>query len=226
MSHNQRNTYATRRFALTREVINAYEDAKMRGLCLDAALDVASDHLCHTLATTATDSEDASRTHGLRLAVEHQFALATRLISRLPAEDATRQPHAAINHPAWTLGHLCHYHPAALCLIQGQSVADPACQPEADLFDAGSIPVAEVSAYPAWAELLTRYRQGHKRIREALASMSVDVLAQPPGLPRWMKSFGTTENALLYLLVHHEAIHTGQLLAWCRAADHGERLTT
>jgi len=143
--------------------------------------------------------------------------LAERLLATIADERITTQPAGVVNHPAWTLAHLVHYHPAILALVDGRTVPDPASHPDADRFDAGSTPVDDPSQYPTKAALIRRYRHGHQRIETALGQAPTDRLNQPPGLTRWTEGFGTTARVLQYLMVFHEAEHLGQLVAWRRA---------
>lgn len=140
------------------------------------------------------------------------------LLNDVPADRMTDQSGGVVNHPAWTLHHLNHYHPAILSLIHNQPVDDPARHPDAPRYDEGSVPVNDPAAYLAQAELLAAYRDGHQRVANALAAMEAAHLALPPQLPRWASAFGTTGRVLQYLMVIHESHHIGQIMAWRRAA--------
>lgn len=141
------------------------------------------------------------------------------LFSEVPADRLTHQPGGVNNHPAWTLCHLMHYHPAILSAIQGQAIQDPANHPDAARFDAGSIPADDPAVYPEKNELLNAYRQTHARIAQQLGTASASTLARPPGLARWAEVFNTTAELLVYLMLHHEATHLGQVVAWRRASQ-------
>ena len=139
------------------------------------------------------------------------------LLANVSTEDMTRQPHGVVNHPAWTIGHLIHYHPAILALLRGEAVADPATTPNADLYDAGSVPVDDASLYPDQGTLLERYHSNHEQVKKLLNGIESATFDQPPGLPRWAKGFETTARTLVYLMHVHEALHIGQLMVWRRA---------
>ena len=139
------------------------------------------------------------------------------LFRDIPDDAMTRQAAGAINHPAWTLAHLIHYHPAILSLLRGQPVSDPATARHTERYDAGSTPVDDPSQYPGRDALLTAYRANHDEARQLLETVSTDTLSQPPGLPRWAEGFETTARALVYLMHVHEALHIGQLMVWRRA---------
>jgi len=147
--------------------------------------------------------------------------MAERLLADIDRKRMSMQPAGVVNHPAWTLAHLIHYHPAILALIRGQAVPDPSMHPDARRFDAGSVPVDDPSLYPNKSQLLDRFRDGHRRIDAALRDAPEDRWSQPPDLARWAEGFGTTAHVLQYLMVHHEAEHLGQLAAWRRAMGFG-----
>ncbi len=153
----------------------------------------------------------------LRAGAQINLAHAQALLADIPAAQMAAQPGGVVNHPAWTLAHLLHYHPAILSLARREPVADPGQHALAKQYDAGSTPVAELSRYPGKGELLERFCTSHARIAAALRDTTAKTLVSPPGLARWVQPFGTTQYALTYLLVFHEAEHLGQLAAWRRA---------
>lgn len=142
------------------------------------------------------------------------------LFATIPAERMTEQPRV-VNHPAWTLAHLIHYHRPILNLARGEAVQDPGKHSDAPHYDAGSTPVDDLSQYPTKDELLMSFRDGHERIAHALEVAPADLMEQPAGLPRWAESFGATADALGYLMIFHEAVHLGQVMAWRRALGMG-----
>ncbi len=139
------------------------------------------------------------------------------LLTDVSTDGMTRQPHGVVNHPAWTIAHLIHYHPAILSLLRGEVVDDPATATDADLYDAGSTPVHDSSLYPDRQTLLERYCNHHEQVIELLAGVESATFDRPPGLPRWAEAFGTTDCALVYLMHVHEAMHIGQIMVWRRA---------
>lgn len=143
---------------------------------------------------------------------------AQSLLSDVKAEQYVLQPQGVVNHPAWTISHLIHYHPAILSLLQGQAVQDPSDAPNAKIYDEGSTPQPNLSLYRAGDALLKTYMQGHQQIHEALLKASTACFEQKPGLDRWAKAFPTTKDALVYLMLLHESQHLGQLMVWRRVA--------
>lgn len=142
---------------------------------------------------------------------------ALRLVHDLGDSQIVLQPALHMNHPAWVLCHLCHYHPAILALIVGESCPDPAQHPDAPRFDEGSTPVPDTAQYPNRRELLERFRLGHEEISEALADVTIERLNEPVALVRWQSLWGATGVALAYLMLMHESVHLGQVSAWRRA---------
>jgi uncharacterized damage-inducible protein DinB len=141
-----------------------------------------------------------------------------QLLRDIPASLMTTQPGGLLNHPAWTLSHLCHYHPAILSLLRGQSVEDPALHPDADHYDEGSLPVDRPALYRSSEELRAMYQAGHEEILAAVQSTTPEILTSQPGLPRWAQSFVHTGDVLMYLMIMHESQHAGQIMSWKRAA--------
>lgn len=141
-----------------------------------------------------------------------------RLMTGLPASCVVDQSHGVANHPAWTLSHLCHYHPAILSILTGQPVMDPALALKAELYDEGSTPVADAKAYLPWDELVDHYHSGHASIAQALTQTTPAILSGSPGLDRWNQAFANAADALMYLMVMHESQHAGQFMAWRRAS--------
>lgn len=139
------------------------------------------------------------------------------LLDGIASDQMTRQPAGAPNHPAWTIAHLLHYHPAILSLIDGKPVNDPAEHPDASRYDAGSTPVDEPQQYPSKDELIANYPAGHEQVTSQLRQVSEDQLDRAPGLPRWAKAFPSIAATLTYLMVVHEATHLGQIMTWRRA---------
>lgn len=148
---------------------------------------------------------------------QQNLAAMRRLWPTLPPDRITAQPQGVVNHPAWTVSHMNHYHPAILCMARGEPVSDPGLHSDAGRYDAGSTPVDDPGLYPTPQQLWQTYLAGHERIAVALAGAGDRLLNQPPGLPRWAASFATTATILSYLMVYHEATHIGQVMVWRRA---------
>lgn len=210
---------------VTQAARHAYEDARVRGLCEEgaieatfAALEQLDPQSLQPVFSPSSPSQDgpsslATLTTGWKIVHD----LGSRLIAGLEDVDVTSQSAGVANHPAWTVSHLAHYHPAILSLLRGEPVADPALAADAGRHDEGSAPVASPDAYLPWRELVEKYTQGQAAITQALGHVTGEILASPPGLVRWARSFPTTADLLAYLMLIHESQHQGQLMAWRRA---------
>jgi hypothetical protein len=136
------------------------------------------------------------------------------LFANIPDERLVDQSHGLVNHPAWSLSHLMLYHPAIVALARGEAVPDPNQEPGADRCANGTKPVADPALYPKRRELIARFVQGHAQIDAALAADVPEVFLREPGLERWKTSFGTTGNALFYLMLWHESHHLAEIADW------------
>ncbi len=144
-----------------------------------------------------------------------------RLLEAVPEDRLVFQPTPDVNHPAWVFCHLGLYHPAILAMAEGRPVDDPGKHPDGPRYDEGSTPIPDASLYPTKRDLLQQFTDAHDQAEQALRRTRDGLLLRPPGLERWGKAFGTTANALNYLMVHHEAVHLGQVSMWRRMQGMG-----
>lgn len=142
---------------------------------------------------------------------------AQSLLKNVAADQYVLQPAGVVNHPAWTLSHLIHYHPAILSLLRNEPVADPANAPNVNLYDEGSTPQPDPTLYLPGDELLAAYLKSHAHVLEALKQAPDECFSQKPGLERWAKAFPTVADNLVYLMLLHESQHLGQVMVWRRA---------
>lgn len=200
--------------------IEAYEDASIRGLCAEGAFEAAMQAI-DAVTFNAIDlnrSEHLSSTRDMFIRGWQRVGNQARsLLEGVAADQYVLQPGGVVNHPAWTLSHLIHYHPAILSLVQGRPVQDPATSPKADLYDEGSTPQPDASLYLPGDALVASYMEGHQTILIALQQAAADNFDKPPGLERWAKAFPTAADTLVYLMLLHESQHLGQLMVWRRA---------
>jgi hypothetical protein len=136
------------------------------------------------------------------------------LFANIPDDRLVDQSHGLKNHPAWSLSHLTLYHPAIVSLARGEAVPDPATAPGADRYANGSKPVADPALYPTRHELIKRFTQGHAEVDAALAAAVPAIFLREPDLERWKATFGTTGNALFYLMLWHETHHLAEIADW------------
>jgi hypothetical protein len=144
-----------------------------------------------------------------------QREYAAKLVADLSDADMVSQPAAGtvMNHPAWTLSHLASYHGALAAMLKGEPFADPLTSP----FARGSRPSADPAAYRPKETLVREYLQGHELVGTTLAATPPAVLDRPIPLERWRERFPTVGDAIVYLMLSHEAMHLGQVSAWRRA---------
>lgn len=214
--------------ACRKAAIDAWEDAQIRGLCAEGAFEVAMEAIDQVspndikpyLFTLPSKEEPMNPYIELfergSLHLEDQ---ASSLLKVIKPEQMTKQIGGVVNHPAWTISHLIHYHPALLSLAKGQPIADPGNQPNADIYDAGSTPKDDPKLYKTKDQLIHDYTQGHRQLREALQKAPLEYFTQPPQLDRWAKLFKTTADALVYLMLLHESQHLGEVMVWRRAMN-------
>jgi hypothetical protein len=147
---------------------------------------------------------------------DNQLHYALALVDDLTDEQMVLRPGGNMNHPAWILGHVGLYHPAAVHLLAGETFDDPKNDP---LFGFGGRgPVDSLSAYGDKQSIVSRFADGHERVAQALLNARPEQFSQPPSLERWAHAYPTVEFMLPDLLLHHESLHIGQLSIWRRAA--------
>jgi len=143
---------------------------------------------------------------------------AARLVSDLSDADMVSQPIPGItmNHPAWVFSHLALYPPTLSAVLRGAregEFADPIKSP----FGKDSRPTADAAAYLPKAELMAQFFDGHDELAAVLTAVSGSAFAQPIPLKRWEQRFPRVADALIHLMLDHEAGHLGQISAWRRA---------
>ncbi len=143
---------------------------------------------------------------------------AARLTADLSDADMTHQPVPGVvmNHPAWVFSHLSLYPPTLCAILRGGregEFPDPIRSP----YGKDSRPVADAAAYKPKRELLAAYFDGHDELARVLGQTDPAVLARPIPLARWTQRFPLVADALVHLMLDHEAGHLGQVSAWRRA---------
>jgi hypothetical protein len=151
----------------------------------------------------------------LLLSWSNQRDYAQRLVADLSDADMVSQPVQGVtmNHPAWTLGHLSPYPPVLAAILQERPFEDPLNSK----YGRGTKPVSDPKAYPSKADLLAEFLKGHDLLARTLEQVDVAVMSKPIPLARWEQRFPRIADAVLYLMLHHEGSHLGQLSAWRRA---------
>ncbi len=137
------------------------------------------------------------------------------MVSDVPEERICEQPAAAVNHPAWILGHLSLSADFGLRALGAPTLLDESWS---QMFGIGSQPVSESANYPTKAELLATFHAGYAAFREAASNASSELLQQPNPSPRLKEHLPTLELAAAFLLSGHFGVHAGQLSMWRRLA--------
>jgi hypothetical protein len=147
---------------------------------------------------------------------DNQFRYAAALLADLSEDQIALRPGGNMNHPAWILGHVSLYHPAAVALLAGLEFDDPK---DDDLYGfAGRGPIDDPSVYGGKAALLDRFAEGHEQVAQSLLMAKPEDFQRPPSLARWAAQYPTVEFMLPDLLIFHESMHLGQISIWRRAA--------
>jgi DinB superfamily len=143
---------------------------------------------------------------------DNQLRYALALLADVADEQMVLRPGGNMNHPAWIIGHVSLYHPAAVALLRGEPFDDPK---DNRLFGfAGQGPVDDIAVYGGKQALFDRFTAGHEQVAQALLSAEPADFKRPPSLARWAAQYPTVEFMLPDLLVFHESMHIGQISTW------------
>lgn len=137
-----------------------------------------------------------------------------RLVSDVDDARMAEQPVAAINHPAWLLGHVSIYNGVIAALLKGEGFADPWAEP----CGKNSTPTDDRSAYPSKEAIVERFTAGVDAASEAIAGAPAEAWGAAMTHPTWGKQFATVAPAVTFLATTHLSLHAGQLSGWRRAA--------
>src|ERR1044071_9081778 len=152
---------------------------------------------------------------GILRSWQYQRDYAVKLVADLSDADMVSQPVAGVgmNHPAWVYGHCGIYPPVLAALLEGRAFGGPLkhrCGRD-------SKATANRGDYPAKDVIVSEFLAGHDRLAEVLGRVDVSVMARPIPLKRWEQRFPTIADAMVHLMLEHEAGHVGQVSAWRRA---------
>jgi hypothetical protein len=146
---------------------------------------------------------------------------AEKLAADLSDEELAVQPHAGMNHAAWTLGHVALGSDFVALLLAAPTVTDKRWMAT---YGPRSMPVSDRSRYASKDELLATMRTTHARAIELLAAATAEQLAGPNETPFFPVEFPTVGALITHLMTTHAALHLGQLSAWRRALGKGSVL--
>lgn len=145
----------------------------------------------------------------------NQFVI--QAVEDVPESRMTEQHGAIVNHPAWTLSHLCAYAGLLLTMLDDPSMVPAESEREMERFGYGSTPTPELAAYATKRELLDQFQDRNARVAAAVAKKHA-VYFPRPAPEKFQPHAPTFGHLAITLLVAHPPHHLGQLNQWRRAA--------
>jgi hypothetical protein len=152
-----------------------------------------------------------------------KMVIATSDASVIPLiEDMREHPlvqptQAGGNHPLWVLGHLAVAEGSFYHMLTGEPHPLEHWRP---LFDAGSEPVADETAYPSFEEVRNSYRELRERNLKLLDSFGDDGIAESPNAkpPTITPEYFSSVAQTFVTMAVHQSFHGGQVADSRRAA--------
>lgn len=135
--------------------------------------------------------------------------LTMRAVGDLKPEQWLHQVAPGANHPMFNFGHIVACDGGFLLAAGGPR--SPVPDSYGPLFDGGSAPIANASAYPEPAALLEVAERARAALVERLQSLSGEELLAPIAEPR-LKDLIPSLAQLPNFISMHEGTHTGQIL--------------
>jgi DinB superfamily len=137
----------------------------------------------------------------VRNALQMGDKLANTMLEDMRDAPLTQPAARGGNHPLWVVGHLA--------LAEGRLYQLLLSEPNpvehwSDLFAGGTEPSTDAKRYPAFDEVLGKYRQLRATTMKKLDSMDDTALDRPA------RTFGTVGNALTAIAMH-QMLHLGQV---------------
>ena len=142
------------------------------------------------------------------------LAYARSLLADIPDEQICRQVHGIVNHAIWQIGHITVTADFVGSLM---GLAPSLPQDWLPLFQVGSRPIADPSAYPPASDLLEAFEAVHVRLVDALRTADPAAFEKPVPNEKLRSIFPTIGDIVVSALTSHIALHLGQLGAWRRA---------
>ena len=140
-------------------------------------------------------------TDAVRHALEMGDKLANTFLEDMRDEPLTQPTARGGNHPLWVVGHLAYSEGQLYQLLSGER--NPV-EHWSSLFAGGTEPTADSSRYPAFDDVLAKYRQLRGGTLKRLHGMDDAALDRPA------PSFGTVGKALIAIAMH-QMLHLGQV---------------
>lgn len=139
---------------------------------------------------------------------------AQRLTADIPKDKWAYQPAPGVNHASWVIGHLARTSDVVGSMLDDKPHAQP--QNWAELFGPVSKPSPDATIYSDSTTLRTALVESHQRVLDALKTIDLAVLDEPPAIERLRSRFPTALGFVTYAMLSHEMVHLGQLSAWRR----------
>jgi hypothetical protein len=118
-------------------------------------------------------------------------------------------PPSCPTHMGWELGHIAWAQALhALKNVGQQPTTDPLPESWGTLFGKTSVAVADPKMYPSTDDLLAMFQATHERTMQVLRKLPDAALDEPTS---HMTGLVRHKLDLLYFLMRHESIHTGQI---------------
>jgi hypothetical protein len=137
--------------------------------------------------------------------------------SRFPRYAAVGGTIVESNHPAFVYGHLSLYAPKILRQIGHPAPGIPDQFEVRFSKEATCVDDPDLDLYPAMAEVVEFFTEGHRMVSAALRSTPDDVLQQPnPAEGRMKELFPTIGSVQVFYCGGHMMMHLGQVSAWRR----------
>jgi hypothetical protein len=135
------------------------------------------------------------------------------------------QPHGQVNHPAWTVGHLCVVGGRCVGMLGG--IEPPIAFQER--FGNGSVPApgpppgsatgTSDDEHPSNTALLKMYRMIHASVHELAAKCPAEKLDEPNPIERLRGFQPTVGDIVGFMVGAHEAYHIAQFFSWKKALE-------
>jgi hypothetical protein len=144
----------------------------------------------------------------VRGALDMSDQLASTMLEDVRDTPLTQPTPRGGNHPLWVIGHLAHTEGLLHHLLSGEP------NPVEDwttLFAGGTEPSTEAARYPAFDDVLAKYRQLRAANMKRLDGMDDAALGRPE------RTFGTVGQAYTAIAMH-QMLHLGEVADARRAA--------
>lgn len=134
---------------------------------------------------------------------------ALELLSDIPDDQATFQPVPQANHALWIAGHLAWSTDAIFGATSDGAGGGGVPADWEQLFGMGSVPVADPSGYPAFAETRAVLERVCDAFSVWLREVPAAQLADPA--PERLKRFASTRAGAVHGAAMHMCVHAGQV---------------